>query len=235
GAGNVCAAAGPALRTVPGKLVKSSVLALPGAWHHGMLCPSCLRLFSRGLGGLMDVRCDRCQTEYELDDASVTERGASVQCTTCGHTFTVSRPRAEFTPTPSPTTEAAPAWVLTTEEGKVHRFRDPTTLQKWIVERRVGRNDRVTAPGASARRLGDMDELRAFFDLVDQAGRASQSRMPRATQPETPQGLSAGRGYASPDVHDDDMLMGSRRSRGVQRDRVSRLDSDIAAGLTTMS
>ena len=96
-----------------------------------------------------------------------------MQCTTCGHTFVVSRRKPDLTPTPGPTTEmAAPAWVLTTEEGKTHRFRDPTTLQKWIVERRVGRNDRVTPPGASARRLGDMDELRPFFDLVDQADRA---------------------------------------------------------------
>src|SRR5262245_5005900 len=39
----------------------------------------------------MDVRCDRCQTEYELDDESVAGAGASVQCTTCGHTFVVSR------------------------------------------------------------------------------------------------------------------------------------------------
>src|SRR4029079_14142209 len=197
GAGNVCAAAGPALRTVPGKLVKSSVLALPGAWHHGMLCPSCLRLFSRGLGGLMDVRCDRCQTEYELDDASVTERGASVQCTTCGHTFTVSRPRAEFTPTPSPTTEAAPAWVLTTEEGKVHRFRDPTTLQKWIVERRGGRHDRGPGPGGGARgrartpraagrggrarRRGAGADRPPFFELVDRADRTSAARVARPT------------------------------------------------------
>ncbi|MBC8133948.1 MAG: zinc-ribbon domain-containing protein, partial [Deltaproteobacteria bacterium] len=28
----------------------------------------------------MDVRCDRCETEYELDDAIVTDAGASVQC-----------------------------------------------------------------------------------------------------------------------------------------------------------
>ena len=181
----------------------------------------------------MDVRCDRCQTEYELDDDSVAERGASVQCTTCGHTFVVSRQKPAGG-TPGPTTEA-PAWVLTTEEGKVHRFRDPTTLQKWIVERRVGRNDRVTAPGASARRLGDMDELRAFFDLVDQADRASQSRMPRVTQPETPQGLKvAARGYASPDEDDDDMLMGSRSRGGGQRGSRGRLDSDIASSLSGM-
>src|SRR6185369_15743179 len=142
--------------------------------------------------------------------------------------------KPDLTPTPGPTTEmAAPAWVLVTEEGKTHRFRDPTTLQKWIVERRVGRADRVTPPGASARRLGDMDELRPFFDLVDQADRTSAARVARPTQPETPQRLGAERGYVSPDEDDDDMLMG-RRSRGGQRDRMSRLDSDIAANLTTM-
>ena len=132
--------------------------------------------------------------------------------------------------------DGAPAWVLTTEEGKTHRFRDPTTLQKWIVERRVGRADRVTPPGASARRLGDMDELRPFFDLVDQADRAASSRVARPTQPETPQRLSAAgaRGYASPDEDDDDVLMSGRRSRGGQRGRPSRLDSDIAAGLSGM-
>jgi predicted Zn finger-like uncharacterized protein len=191
----------------------------------------------------MDVRCDRCQTEYELDDESVADGGASVQCTTCGHTFVVSKRPAQRTPTPTPgpTTEMnAPVWLLTTEEGKAHRFRDPTTLQKWIVERRVGRNDRVTPPGAGPRRLGDMDELRPFFDLVDQADRASATRGARPTQPETPQRLSVagGRAYASPDVDDDDMLMGSRRSRGgAQGGRGSydgRIDSEIAAGLSGM-
>src|SRR4029079_12239015 len=130
-----------------------------------------------------------------------------------------SHRKPDLTPTPGPTTEmAAPAWVLTTDEGKTHRFRDPTTLQKWIVERRVGRNDRVTAPGASPRRLGDMDELRAFFDLVDQADRAASARVARPTQPETPQRMSvSGRGYASPDIDDDDALMSGRLSRGGQR------------------
>jgi predicted Zn finger-like uncharacterized protein len=191
----------------------------------------------------MDVRCDRCQTEYELEDDSVAERGASVQCTTCGHTFVVSKQAPATTPTPGPTTEMnAPAWLLTTEEGKAHRFRDPTTLQKWIVERRVGRNDRVAPPGGGARRLGDMDELRPFFDLVDQADRASTARGARPTQPETPQRLTANpRGYAppdyaSPDEDDDDALMGGRRSRGgAQRGRAAgRLDSEITAGLSGM-
>ena len=60
--------------------------------------------------------------------------------------------------------------------------------------------------------------------------------MARPTQPETPQRLSVAgaRGYASPDEDDDDVLMSGRRSRGGQRGRPSRLDSDIAAGLSGM-
>src|SRR5580698_4957850 len=100
----------------------------------------------------MDVRCDRCQTEYELDDASVTAGGASVQCTTCGHTFVVGRGPAAGTPPPISQAQGGsatptPSWMLTTEEGKTHRFRDSQTLQKWVVERRVSRADRVCPPG----------------------------------------------------------------------------------------
>ena len=47
------------------------------------------------------------------------------------------------------------------------------------VDRRAagGRADRVCPPGAPARRLGDIDELRPFFDLVDQADRAAAARV----------------------------------------------------------
>ena len=139
------------------------------------------------------------------------------------NTSSKSRRKPDLTPTPGPTTEmAAPAWVLVTEEGKTHRFRDPTTLQKWIVERRVGRADRVTPPGASARRLGDMDELRPFFDLVDQADRAASARVARPTQPETPQRISvaAQRGYVSPD---EDEVRRNPRSRSAKLRAAERL------------
>src|SRR6185437_15394536 len=140
-----------------------------------------------------DVRCDRCQTEYELDDASVAESGASVQCTTCGHTFVVGRSKSAGTPAPiaQPDRSATPtpSWMLTTEEGKTHRFRDSQTLQKWVVERRVTRGDRVCPPGGTWRRLGDLDELRPFFDVVAQADRAAApARGARPTRPETPRG-----------------------------------------------
>ncbi len=134
----------------------------------------------------MDVRCDGCQTEYELDDDSVGDSGAAVQCTSCGHTFRVTRNPA---PVPSPRltpgaavaavdagTEAAgpsPAeWLLQTLDGRCHRFREWTTLQKWIIERKVTRDDRLSRTGHAWRPLGEIVELSSFFDVVDEADRA---------------------------------------------------------------
>ncbi|HZJ56082.1 MAG TPA: zinc-ribbon domain-containing protein [Myxococcaceae bacterium] len=39
----------------------------------------------------MDVRCERCKTLYELDDARVSEAGTTVRCTTCSHVFRVRK------------------------------------------------------------------------------------------------------------------------------------------------
>ena len=129
----------------------------------------------------MDVRCDRCQTEYELDDDSVTEGGASVQCTTCGHTFVVGPNGvtiAQIVPTTPPGGLAdvagpqAADWLLATEDGQTHRFRDLTTLQKWVVERKATREDRVSQRGGPWLPLGEVDELAPFFEVVEQADRA---------------------------------------------------------------
>jgi predicted Zn finger-like uncharacterized protein len=195
----------------------------------------------------MDVRCDRCQTEYELDDASVTDSGASVQCTTCGHTFVVGRgrpaerpaERAAVTPPPIPQPDRpvtpTPSWMLTTEEGKTHRFRDSQTLQKWVVERRVTRADRVCPPGGAWRRLGDVDELRPFFDVVAQADRAAAAaRGARPTRPETPRGSASSRPYVSADLDDDDVLGGRTRRpvvSGAFNDSISTDDDLAMAGI----
>ncbi len=191
----------------------------------------------------MDVRCDRCQTEYELDDASVAESGASVQCTTCGHTFVVGRtgPQEDRQATPPPVPQPdrpvtpTPSWMLTTEEGKTHRFRDSQTLQKWVVERRVTRADRVCPPGGAWRRLGDVDELRPFFDVVAQADRAAAAaRGARPTRPETPRASASSRPYVSADLDDDDVLGGKTRRpvvSGAFNDNISTDDDLAMAGI----
>jgi predicted Zn finger-like uncharacterized protein len=132
----------------------------------------------------MDVRCERCQTEYELDDASVSDEGTAVQCTACGHTFQVT-PR-QIPVVPAETEESPPTaeWLLETVEGPVHRFRSLTSLQKWIVERKATREDRISRTGHAWRRLGEIVELVPFFELVDEADRARASASTQREQKE---------------------------------------------------
>jgi predicted Zn finger-like uncharacterized protein len=135
----------------------------------------------------MDVRCERCQTEYELEDASVSAEGTSVQCMACGNTFLVSPPSVAPA---TPETDGSPPvaeWLLETAEGPTHRFRNLTSLQKWIIERKVTREDRISRTGHAWRRLGDIVELSPFFDVVDQADQARadlSARGPVKGQPE---------------------------------------------------
>jgi predicted Zn finger-like uncharacterized protein len=39
----------------------------------------------------MDVRCEKCQTEYELDEARLKPGGVTVKCTHCGHMFKIRK------------------------------------------------------------------------------------------------------------------------------------------------
>src|SRR5215208_3030113 len=39
----------------------------------------------------MDVRCEKCQTEYELDEARLKPGGVTVKCTNCGHMFRIRK------------------------------------------------------------------------------------------------------------------------------------------------
>ncbi len=135
----------------------------------------------------MDVRCERCQTEYELENSSVSEGGTSVQCTSCGYTFLVKRMVTGAPPPPIPESESAPPaaeWLLETSDGQFHRFRNLTSLQKWIIERKVTRDDKISRTGQAWRRLGEIVELAPFFDVVDEADKAradipSPSQSPR--------------------------------------------------------
>ena len=137
----------------------------------------------------MDVRCDRCQTEYELEDDSVAERGASVQCTTCGHTFVVSRRKPDAHAHARPDDRDGGARL-----GADHRGREdppvPRSDHAAEMDRRASRRPRPIAsrrPGAS----------RAGWATWTSCGRSSiwsirptaprRRAVARPTQPETPQ------------------------------------------------
>lgn len=123
----------------------------------------------------MDITCPQCKTEYEFDDDKVTEAGITVKCTSCDYMFKVRRKAVvETEPVTQPplAADADPndrRWMIRTQAGQVYRFKELTTLQQWIVERKVSRDDQISRSGETWKRLGDIAELGSFFQVVDAA------------------------------------------------------------------
>lgn len=135
----------------------------------------------------MDVGCPKCQTEYELDDARVTEDGVTVKCTSCGHVFRVKKkqlvvtlpakgdaPTQPLTNPSQPDLPPAPPsreWKIRQVNGNVFPCRDLTMLQKWIIEGKVVRDDEISLTGETWKRLGNIPELASFFQIVEDAAK----------------------------------------------------------------
>ena len=86
----------------------------------------------------MDVRCERCNTEYEFDDALVSGRGTTVKCTNCGHKFKI-RPRS------GDITEDF--WNVSTADGRTLVFTSLRELQRAIQTHLVERGDKLSRGG----------------------------------------------------------------------------------------
>jgi predicted Zn finger-like uncharacterized protein len=162
----------------------------------------------------MDVRCERCRAHYVFDDDQVTPSGLTVQCTHCGHVFRVKKKELvvtvpvrpeELDRPPLPATAAAPrapgggggpaparpddarVWRVRQASGRIFAFRELTTLQKWVVEEKVGRDDQLSASDdGSWRRLGDLTELAPFFQVVEAAERGRRPPPPPPPVPLPP-------------------------------------------------
>jgi predicted Zn finger-like uncharacterized protein len=101
----------------------------------------------------MEITCKRCYTEYDFDDALVSERGTTVRCTQCGEQFRVFRP-------PSLRPER---WVINRTDGRELVFTNLRDLQRAILNVQVGRRDMLTHDGEPPRPLGSIEELKPFF------------------------------------------------------------------------
>lgn len=179
----------------------------------------------------MDVRCEKCKTDYEFDDARITEAGVTVKCTTCGHVFKVKKKALVVTvpvsaddgqtsvspassvaappagtgafvpsmpgPTPAPKDKE---WKVRQANGNVFSFKELTTLQKWIVERKVNRDDEISLNGDTWKRLGNIAELASFFQVVDEAqkGQQLQALQSAGALGYVPPGATPAGGYAIP-------------------------------------
>ncbi len=134
----------------------------------------------------MDVSCPQCKTEYEFEDARIPDDGLTVKCTQCAHVFRMKK-RALDLPRPTEDSQPGREWRLRQPSGNTFNFRRLTTLQKWIVERKVQKDDEISLTGDSWKRLGDIAELASFFQVVDDAIRAeTRANAPRPELPSTP-------------------------------------------------
>ena len=110
----------------------------------------------------MDVRCQKCGTEYEFDGTRIGAQGVTVKCTACGFVFKVRR---ESEPVATGSTD----WLVKKADNKLIAFKELTTLQKWIVEGRIERDDEISKNGETWKRLGNVGELEAFFAVYEKA------------------------------------------------------------------
>jgi outer membrane biosynthesis protein TonB len=76
--------------------------------------------------------------------------------------------------------------VYLKQEGKVYLVRDWATVQRWIMERRVEREDLVSEGGVRWEPIGTRPELGSFFAAVEQLEAVEQTTTTTATAAPTP-------------------------------------------------
>lgn len=106
----------------------------------------------------MDVRCERCNTEYEFDDALVSGRGTTVKCTNCGHKFKIRRQDGDY---------SEDFWNVRTDDGRTLVFTSLRELQRAIQSGLVGRSDMLSRGGLPPKAIGQIPELAPFFESRD--------------------------------------------------------------------
>jgi predicted Zn finger-like uncharacterized protein len=127
----------------------------------------------------MQIRCERCHAEYELDDSQMRSGSVRVHCRACGHVFAVAQPGPNQTAAGASAGNAETAdWFLQTADGRVHRFHGLASVHKWIIEHRITRRDRVSSDGRAWQYAGELVDLVPFFDVVDEADRAHAGAVP---------------------------------------------------------
>jgi predicted Zn finger-like uncharacterized protein len=156
----------------------------------------------------MDVRCNRCGTDYEFDDALISDRGTTVQCTNCGYQFKIYPERTQVT--------SPERWVVRTMSGRETTYTSLRDLQKAIGEHKVGPKDLLSRGNQPPRPLGSIPELEPFFTSSLGSGRGMQS-VPRTLAGVAPPPSGAPR--PPPDVKNKPTQRGFGLPTGSARDQ----------------
>ena len=130
----------------------------------------------------MDIRCERCGTVYELDEARLSEEETKVRCSVCQHTFRLRRESVE--PSPQPGNKEQYSILVRTKHNRVLPFQDTASLKRWIRRGRLGREDEISRDGTNWNPLGSIAPLAASF-------REHELGIPQTKDAATTQGNSA--------------------------------------------
>ena len=137
----------------------------------------------------MDVRCGRCGTEYEFDDALISERGTTVKCTNCGYQFKVF---------PDAAAAAPERWVVRTVAGRELVYTTLKDLQRGIAKGHVSAADMLSRGNRPARPLSAIPELEPFLNPGGVT--IAQRRAPRTLQGVAPAANASVGGDAPPSL-----------------------------------
>lgn len=161
----------------------------------------------------MQVICDRCNAEYEFEEALVSSGGTTVKCTKCGHLFKVYRTRR---PRPSMQTYGRP-WMVRYANGTLEELPSLKEITKQIRTGRLGPFDEISRTGRAFRPLGEIRELQTY---LDEARRSSRGMTPVSERaPSVPADFSR---PSSPEMHfDDDQLTNPHPRRPLQPQEAS--------------
>jgi len=160
----------------------------------------------------MDVVCEKCGAVYDLDLNQVTSDSVRVKCSSCGHMFRVYKSSQGSAPVhvhqPAPVQqEVQEHWFVRYKDGVVARVPDLATLQRWIVERKIGTEDQLSQDEHNWSAAGAFPNLQPFFQVLDQlpaaASASLMSPMLQSMSPRETLGFGAGQeGKSNPPAAD---------------------------------
>ena len=107
----------------------------------------------------MEVICDRCNAEYEFEEALVSTGGTTVKCTNCGHLFKVYR----ASPTSNRPRNHGHAWTIQYESGRKEQVSTLRDITHRMTAGQLGPADQISRTGRVFRKLGEIEELQHFF------------------------------------------------------------------------
>ncbi|MBN2717102.1 MAG: zinc-ribbon domain-containing protein [Deltaproteobacteria bacterium] len=113
----------------------------------------------------MQIRCEKCKTEYSLDEKLLAPKGSPVRCTQCGNVFKAFPPASKPPAGSLPPTDPAVPWVLYRKSGETRKFLDTKKLQNFIADGKASGMDLVSRFGGPWKNIAVTTELKGFLPV----------------------------------------------------------------------